>query len=167
MSVIGSIIILQKYEIKNNNTKDITQSELPKMSNIKHLFRWIVVIPGGLIAGILATFPLHWIIYLKSKLGYDSFLDLPTDIWADIERILSPFVISLVFVWVGSVIAPKHRRITAVALAIIYVLAMILALIITNNAPSFSSLGGVLGVLLGACVGLFSNKGNNLYTINK
>ena len=33
----------------------------------KNLLRWIALLPGALIAGILATFPLHWVLSLKSS----------------------------------------------------------------------------------------------------
>ena len=26
--------------------------------------RWVAILPGALIAGILSTFPLHWLLYI-------------------------------------------------------------------------------------------------------
>ena len=31
--------------------------------DIKYWVRWIAVFPGAIIAGILMTFPIHWILY--------------------------------------------------------------------------------------------------------
>ncbi len=39
------------------------------MSKIKYWLRWIAVFPGALLAGLLATFPLHWILYFTLANG--------------------------------------------------------------------------------------------------
>jgi len=31
--------------------------------DFKYWLRWLAVLPGALFAGILANFPLHWILY--------------------------------------------------------------------------------------------------------
>jgi hypothetical protein len=74
--------------------------------------RWLAVLPGALIGGILASFPLHWILYstLRNETIFiDPYPELP-------ERILFPFVMATVFVWAGSRIAPEHKFKTSIVL---------------------------------------------------
>ena len=85
----------------------------------KNLFRWVALLPGALIAGILATFPLHWVLSLKSS--YDGtflgFIELSPEVFITIERALSPFIIAIIFILVGAKIAPSNKLRTAVILA--------------------------------------------------
>lgn len=79
---------------------------------------WIGVLPISIVAGILVTFPVHWVLYRTLSGGDSPFItpypELP-------ERVLSPFFSSLVIVWVGSKIAPAHKFITAIILAAIWI----------------------------------------------
>src|SRR5262245_45492907 len=78
------------------------------MDQLKYWLRWVAVLPGALLGGLLLTFPLHWI--LKNTLNFiDPYPELP-------ERILSPLVIALGFVWLGAKIAPARKIETAVVL---------------------------------------------------
>ena len=85
---------------------------------LKYWASWIGVLPISLIAGILITFPVHWVLYRTLSGGDSPFItpypELP-------ERILLPFFTALVIVWVGSKIAPEHKFITAVILAVVWV----------------------------------------------
>ncbi|PIV55571.1 MAG: hypothetical protein COS15_03310 [Caldiserica bacterium CG02_land_8_20_14_3_00_36_38] len=63
------------------------------------------MLPAALFAGIFATFPLHWILYStlrNNTIFIDPYPELP-------ECLFSPFVIALIFVWVGSHIAPEDK----------------------------------------------------------
>ena len=64
--------------------------------------RWLTVLPGALIAGMLSTFPLHWILYSTLSNIVEPYPTLP-------ERVLTPFAIAGVFIWVGSRIAPAYK----------------------------------------------------------
>ncbi len=74
--------------------------------------RWVAVFPGALLGGILTSFPLHWILYFTLRnetIFIDPYPELP-------ERILFPFVMTTVFIWVGSRIAPEHKLKTSIVL---------------------------------------------------
>ncbi|MCJ7546726.1 MAG: hypothetical protein MUP30_07880 [Deltaproteobacteria bacterium] len=76
---------------------------------IKYWLRWLVVLPGAIAAGVLAMFPLHWILYSTLRHFVEPYPQLP-------ERMLTPFVIAAVFVWAGSRIAPEYKAEAAVVL---------------------------------------------------
>ncbi|HIH95964.1 MAG TPA: hypothetical protein HA348_00490 [Thermoplasmata archaeon] len=89
-----------------------TQHEMCKNKGLKYWLRWLAVLPGALLAGILASFLLHWILYLTLRnetIFIDPYPELP-------ERLLSPFVMATVFIWTGSRIAPEHKFKTSVVL---------------------------------------------------
>jgi len=76
---------------------------------LKYWLRWIAVLPGAFIAGMLATFPLHWILYSTLSNFIEPYPELP-------ERLLIPFIIAGVFIWAGSRIAPQYKIETSVVL---------------------------------------------------
>jgi hypothetical protein len=75
----------------------------------KYWFRWLAVLPGAIAAGILTTFPLHWILYSTLSNFVEPYPQLP-------ERALTPFAIAAVYVWAGSRIAPEYKAAAAVGL---------------------------------------------------
>ena len=118
--------------------------------------RWIAVLPGALCGGLLATFPLHWMLYDLLN-GNDAFIQISPDASAAIEMAVSPFIITLTYVLVGFGIAPKYKFKAAVALALLYALSQIGVLIFAQNSGvqlSFSgrSVGPAAGVVLGLVV---------------
>jgi|SRR3989344_3290678 len=115
----------------------------------KNTFLWLSVLPGAIICAILATFPLHWVLY--GTLVSSSIVS-GTDI-EPIERFLSPFVIATVFVLIGSRLAPNHKFKTAVMLSILYI-ASFLSLFIFMPEQAIFELRGV-GALTGSLLGLF------------
>ena len=74
-----------------------------------HWLRWIAVLPGALLGGILMVFPLHWILYNTLSNFIEPYPELP-------ERILTPFVVALGFVALGARIAPERKMEVAVVL---------------------------------------------------
>ena len=118
--------------------------------------RWFAVLPGGLLAGTLALFPLHWVLYTTLQNFIEPVPELP-------ERILGPFVIAACFIWFGSRIAPTRKMETAVVLFGLWVLllggAVALTLFAGNVrghrlylqggglAPAMAFVGGVVGLL--------------------
>ena len=82
---------------------------MSKNKGPKYWLRWLAVLPGALLAGILAIFLLHWILYSTLTKFIDPYHELP-------ERLLTPFVMPAVFVWAGSRIAPHHKFKTSIVL---------------------------------------------------
>lgn len=74
-----------------------------------HWLRWIAVLPGALLGGIMMVFPLHWILYNTLSNFIEPYPELP-------ERIFTPFVVALGFVALGARIAPERTMEVAVVL---------------------------------------------------
>lgn len=138
------------------------------MSKLKYWFRWIAVLPGAIIAGILATFPLHWILYFTFVNG-----EVISGVNIEpIEYLLYPFVISITFIFVGYKIAPKFKFKTAIILFVFYIVSWL-----TVSILSFlkGSIGGInldfsfrtILALLGSFVGLFLAKKSDKQKIDE
>lgn len=89
--------------------------------------RWLAVLPVAILGGMLACFPLHWLIMLACRndpdstlmVGDVSFLYYHRD---SIERFLLPLAASMAFVLSGARTAPKEHFKTASALLCVYYL---------------------------------------------
>lgn len=88
------------------------------ISTIKYWFNWVAVLPISIIAAVLITFPIHWILYFTLTGGPIPFItpypELP-------ERIIQPFFSAAVFVRVASLIAPKFKFITAIIFSTLWI----------------------------------------------
>ncbi len=116
----------------------------------KDLIRWALLLPGVIIGGFLATFPLHWVLYFTLAHG-ETISGVNID---SIENALYPLVISFAFILSGSYIAPKHKFKTAIVLIILYFTTFIsLFLFIPNSQVKFGVRG--VGALAGSVLGLF------------
>jgi len=119
-------------------------------------FQWIIMLPGALIAGILSTFPLHWLLYFAfanngTILGI---VELPPGANISIEYALYPLIIALVFVLAGFEIAPSNNFKVAILLVVLYILFAISMyfLVMKSGAEIYfqmRSLGSVIGLLIG------------------
>jgi len=123
--------------------------------------RWVAVLPGALIAGFLATFPLHWLLYLA--FAHDGtilgFIELPPGANISIEYALYPFVIAIVFVLVGFEIAPMYKFRTAITLAVLYTMFAIGAFFLGVKSGVEMSFGArSAGPIIGLLVGLYIAK---------
>lgn len=123
---------------------------------IKKLLRWILVLPTALVAGFLATFPLHWLVLLKftQEPPLLGFIELPESSAFYVENLLYPFVIALVYIYVGYLVAPAHKFVTATVLAGLYVLTAIALIfwVLSNDYKlevGLRSVGPALGLVLG------------------
>jgi hypothetical protein len=99
-----------------------------------NIFRWIAVLPGSLVAGFLATFPLHWILYYlafaqgEPDMGSVRFF---TDFFINksninsVEHFLSSIVTMMIFIMVGFEIAPNYKFKTSIILAILWVVLLL------------------------------------------
>lgn len=81
----------------------------PLNKGFEYWLRWLAVLPGALLSGVIALFPLRWVLYSTLSTFVDPYPELP-------ERFLSPFVTAAVFVWAGSRIAPERKIETSVIL---------------------------------------------------
>lgn len=130
------------------------------------LFRWILVLPGSILGGILMTFPLHWLtVLLFSNREFDLFslrfflniafgdLDARTA-----EYILYPFVIAVAFILFGYKIAPRHKFKVAVIIFLLYFVSwsVVSTLLLSNGFGQnrFGFSGRTILALSGAVVGL-------------
>lgn len=138
------------------------------MEKFKYWFRWIGVLPGAIIAGMLATFPLHWILYFTLVKG-----EVVSGVNIEpIEYLLYPFIISVTFIYSGYKIAPKYKFKTAIILFILYTICWLTII-------TFSFLKGSLGgvnldfsfrtvlALLGSFVGIFLAKKSDKQKIDE
>jgi hypothetical protein len=89
--------------------KDFEEERSTVGAKITYCLRWLAVIPGALLAGILSTFPLHLALYYTLTQFIDPYPQLP-------ERILTPGVIAGTFVWAGAKIAPARKIETGIVL---------------------------------------------------
>ncbi|MFA5049348.1 MAG: hypothetical protein WC516_10055 [Patescibacteria group bacterium] len=127
----------------------------------KYWLRWLAVLPGALLAGLLATFPLHWILYLV--FAHDGtilgFIELPDGVNKSIEYMLYPFVVAFTFILVGYKIAPKYKFRTTIVLFGIYTLLWFIStfasLFLKIEGVQISFSGRTIFALLGAAIGLY------------
>jgi len=95
-------------------------------SDFIYWLRWFAVFPGAVLFGLLATFPLHWILYGTLVSGeMISGVNI-----APIERFLYPFVIAFTYIFAGYKIAPKNKFQTAIVLFVIYLVVWLIGIII-------------------------------------
>ena len=133
-------------------------------SATKNLIHWILVLPGALLAGVLATFPLHWILQLKSMDGtFLGFIELPPEAFVTIEYALYPFVMVMVFIVAGAAIAPAYKFKTACTLAILYALFAVGTFMFAikmglQTSIGIRAAGPVIGILLGLLTVWQKNK---------
>lgn len=100
--------------------------------------RWIAVFPAGLVAAVLVTFPIHWLIVMIAAFGETPFLGLLSSA-ETAEHLAIAFTTPFFIIYAGTLTAPTHKSETGIALAIttalilggIYVLAF-------TGGPQFS-----------------------------
>jgi hypothetical protein len=81
---------------------------------VKYWLRWLAILPGAILAGVLATIPLHFVLYMSLSSWIEPYPELP-------EQLLIPFVIGCAFVWAGGRIAPDRKIETSVILLCIWI----------------------------------------------
>lgn len=116
----------------------------------KNLLRWVAILPGAMLGGFLATFPLHWVLYFTLANGeIISGVNI-----GPIEYTFYPFVIAITFVLIGSKIAPNHKFKTAVVLTCLWIASFIALFLFMPDSQTQFGIRGV-GSLLGSLLGLF------------
>ena len=127
--------------------------------DLSYWLRWLAVLPGGLLGGLLLLFPLRLALVNTLRGWVDPYPEMP-------ERLLTPFVIAAGFIWLGARIAPDRKAETAVALfgLWLFVAGATVALSLSNanvGGRSFYMHGGgiapILGVV-GSVVGLLAAR---------
>jgi len=115
--------------------------------DLKYWLRWLAVLPGGLLGGLLLLFPLRLVLVNTLRGFVEPYPEMP-------ERLLTPFVVAAGFVWLGARIAPERKTETAVALfgVWLFVVGASVALALANanvGGQSFYLRGGGIAPLLG------------------
>lgn len=111
---------------------------------MKNGLRWALFVPIALLIGALATFPLHWLIYLafdKDSLLYNY--------REEIEYSIYPFVIGHVFVRAGSFIAPLKSNNIPKALIVFWILFVAIISFILNIKGFVFTPQSYIGIPLG------------------
>lgn len=127
------------------------------MDQLKPWLRWLAIVPGALLTGLLLTFPLRLVLYNTLEKFIDPYPELP-------ERILTPLVIAAGFVWSGARVAPTRKVETAVVLFGLWMVLLGGTLALTffavdvrgqqlflqggGLAPAMAFVGGVIGLLI-------------------
>jgi len=140
--------------------------------NLKYWLRWIAVLPGAFIGGLLATFPFHlllyWITYSASA-NHETFfglIEVTPELGEYIEYIFYPSVMTITFVYVGYKIAPKYKFKTAIVLFSLYFFIWTTIGIISLTKGVILG-GGIqfsvrtILALVGAIIGLYLAKKDN------
>ena len=128
-------------------------------SKTVEVLRWLAVLPGGVLAGLLVLFPLHWVLY--GTLVKGGMVQMPVEDLVPIERFLSPVISSIFFVYAGALIAPKRQVLVSYVLFSLSLFARIGILLVATAKQLdvdlsaygilrivLSSMAGALGILM-------------------
>lgn len=87
----------------------------------KKIARWAVLLPGAVLAAVLALFPLHWFIMLGSAFGRPAEDEGELSVWLippeRLEQFGTALLVPAVIIRAGAWIAPSRKRQAAVILA--------------------------------------------------
>ena len=108
------------------------------------ILRWIAVLPGAILAGILVTFPVHWVALLIHHFGGsgDSFITvddkslvaaMPLEM---LERFGYALVVPATIVVTAAWIAPRFHFITAVVMTVLIGCGLTFALLQLQTSGS-------------------------------
>ncbi len=136
------------------------QRKLPALTlmspKLQYWVRWIAVLPGAIIAGIISMFIVHLVLYNSLKEIIQPYPELP-------ERILTPLVASATIIIAGSWIAPDKKEWTSIFLFGLWAFVSGgIVLLTLMDSPFFGyklsfQIGGLptLGAIAGAVFGLY------------
>jgi hypothetical protein len=84
-----------------------------------YVLRWICVIPAGLVAAVLVSFPIHWFVMINlGGASQDPIIEIQdTATLENVERFLQALLAPLACIFFGAKTAPSHKTATAVVLA--------------------------------------------------
>ncbi len=132
---------------------------------MRSLFRWILMVPTGALAGLLILFPLRWSLYMTLTGS-----GLVTPYPAFLEELFSPFASFCAFQYTLVAIAPHYKQITGsifvvlhtvLALSFVTYLAIISGgsmavghyILTIDSFQTFSVFGGIIGSVVGCYLG--------------
>jgi len=121
--------------------------------------RWIAVLPGAFIAGLLSTFLLHFILIQTLTNFIEPYPEFP-------ERALTPFAIALTFIWTGCEIAPEYKLRTGISLLTLWLSLSAYSIFLTFTGDTrfggelFFQAGGVAPIMgiVGSLLGFYIVK---------
>lgn len=123
------------------------------MDRIKEGFRWFAVIPGALVGGFLAQFPIHWAVMLFKFLP-DSGDHIVTNSSgeslfhamnaSDLEFMGYALITPAIIILVGSRIAPKRHFEVAIGIAILIVCGLCWGLYSLHSMSNVRSITGAV-----------------------
>jgi hypothetical protein len=108
----------------SNTFGERQRKEEGTMSISMKALRWALAIPGGILAAALVMFPVHWVVMNTfGGWGMDPVIEIRDPetlrrIEGWIQAILGP----LAFVYCATRIAPSHRKIASIVLAVLVIL---------------------------------------------
>ena len=123
-----------------------------KTKLMKYWVRWIGVLPGAVLSGLLATFLLHWVLYFTLAHGETiSGVNI-----VPIERATYPAVIAFAYIMGGFKIAPMHKFQTAIVLGFLYLLFFIgMIAFMQRRELQFNFEARTIGSFIGLFLALF------------
>ncbi len=137
----------EKYKLRGRLSGNIALSSI----------RWLLALPIAVLAAVLMTFPLHWILYMTLSGGPAPFI---TPYPALPEKLLQPFCSALVFVYTCAFVAPRYRvRVAKIAIILWCVVAFLSVILVLNQIDFYGELKidywgipiilGVIGAFVG------------------
>ena len=103
------------------------------MTTSIQVLRWICVLPGAVLSGLLVAFPIHWVVMLIQLFGRsdDSFITIDGKILlaaippAMLEGFGQALFAPLAIISIGARIAPRFRFRTGIVLSIFLIVGLI------------------------------------------
>ena len=129
--------------------------ESTQIRPLLYWLRWLGVLPAALIAVLAVSFPVHWAVLIISSRsgGEDQVLSLSSLPPETLERLGQAFFAPLAFIYVGAKVAPAFRLHAALALMILWAMALGAGLTYAATINAYEGWGwaefaavGVLGV---------------------
>jgi hypothetical protein len=116
------------------------------MTTSQIIVRWLVFIPAGFIAAILASFPIHWFVMINfGGWGMEPLIEIRnTNTLRTIEYTLQALFGVLAFIYAAARTAPNHKKIISIILAIIIVLGINIYAFFSNSITHSSGNGMII-----------------------
>ena len=123
------------------------------------VIRWIVLLPSAIVVAFLISFPLRIVLYTTLSNFIEPYPELP-------ERLLFPFFASMVFIWIGSKVAPSRKLLVANLLMILWIVLSVITAIVSIleieiSGQQFVMHGGIFGPIfsiVGSIIGFIITK---------
>ena len=97
---------------------------------MKTILRWILLLPLSLLAAVLVTFFIHWIIYSTLKSFVNPVPEMP-------EKLLSPLIVGFTIVRVSYFSAPKWNKLIAKIIGLLLIALCIFIIILARAGNEY------------------------------